>query len=426
MSKHIQVESALSMTGTNADERIPVTPGELQVMLGNIYNSIAGATGSPVVSCPPSVFPVDGIVTDLLAHRERSVVISGSNDPEIQKLVAGINHMLGNYGSTLDLQRTIQLKQGDDTQFSAFLASLGQGEVDNLLMANVNPLYSLGESEAFKKAGFTAYMGPALNETAEACQVICPDHHYLEAWGDAEPVKGSYSLQQPCIHPLFNTRAFQDSLIKWAGWERTYDELVNYWWEDKIAPPEAQGDREWWVKTLQAGYYESEIPAVTLDFIPPDVKVNPAESGLSLILYSSVGLNDGRYANNPWLQELPDPVSKVCWDNYLAVSPADAEEMGLKDEMVVSLNNMEMPVIVQPGQAKGTVSLALGYGRTKAGKVGDNVGVNGFNLVGSKEGHRSYVVDGITMEVTRKEYPIARTQTHHTMEGRPIVRETTL
>jgi len=428
MSLHVQVESGLSMTGSNADQRLPVTPRESALMLGEIYNSIAGATGHPAISTLPSVINVDNIVSDLLAHQGKSLVVSGSNDPDIQKLVAGINLMLGNYASTLDLKNTIQIKQGNDREFEELVSALNQGEVDNLFLINVNPVYSLGGFEAMKKAGFTTYMGSALNETALACQLICPDHHYLEAWGDAEPVKGSYSLQQPCIHPLFNSRAYQDSLLKWAGKEESYEEFVKQGWKNNIAPRASKGDENWWVKTLQAGYFVSDTEAMpaSTSYTPPEVILNPPETDLSLTLFTTVGLNDGRYANNPWLQELPDPVSKVCWDNYLSVSPADAAELGLEDEMVVMLDRVDVPVLIQPGQAKGTASLALGYGRITAGKVGEKIGVNAFRWVENKDGNRSYINDRIKLELTRKSYPLARTQTHHTMEGRPIVRETTL
>lgn len=457
MSLHIQVESGLSLTGTNADRRIPVTPRESQLMLADIYNRLAGATGHPSVSAPPAATGVEEIVAGLLKHRERSIVISGSNDPGIQKLVAGINFMLGNYGRTLDLERTIQLKQGSDPEFAGLVASLERGEVDNLLMVDVNPVYSSVMPEAIKKAGFTLYMGSSLNETAEVCRVICPDHHYLEAWGDAEPVSGSYSLQQPCIHPIFNTRAHQDSLLVWAGEEVGFDDLVRTWWEKNIIPRALRQDRNWWEKILQAGFYDpvvhvqaasgsgSGIAAATVSgpsptavtarsdrtvaipsFTPPEVRLDPPQSDLALLLYTPVGLSDGRYANNPWLQELPDPVTKVCWDNYLAVSPADADRHGLQDEMVVRLDEVEVPVLIQPGQAEGTISLALGYGRRKAGRVGNRTGVNGYRWVAGGGGFRSYVNERIRVEATTKTYPIARTQTHHSMEERPIVRTTTL
>jgi Fe-S-cluster-containing dehydrogenase component len=427
MSRHVQVESGLSMTGSCADERIPVTPGESELMLAAIYNKLAEATGGPGVSAPPCITKIESLVAELLNHRGTSIVASGSNNPDIQKMVAGINHMLDNYGTTLDLERCILLKQGDDRQFSKFVEELNAGQVDNLLMVDVNPIYSLGGFEAIKKAGFTAYMGSALNETASACQLICPDHHYLEAWGDAEAVKGSFSLQQPCIHPLFNSRAWQDSLLTWAGDHRSYEELVKFWWKNTIAPSEERGKEAWWVNTLQVGCYEAaQVQSASKDYTSPEVELHPEESDLALSLYSTVALNDGRYANNPWLQELPDPVTKACWDNYLTISPADAVAMGLEDEMVVRMDGTEVPVLIQPGQARGTVSLALGYGRTSAGKVGDGVGINAYKWVSSRNGHRAYTNVRIKLELTGKTYPLARTQTHHTMEGRPIVRETTL
>ncbi|MDF1575077.1 MAG: 4Fe-4S dicluster domain-containing protein [Bacteroidales bacterium] len=427
MSRHIQVESALSMTGSCADERLPVTPAESELMLAAIYNRLAEATGQPGVSAPPCILDVGSLVAELLENRGRSLVVCGSNNPVVQKMVAGINQMLDNYGSTLDLERTIQLKQGNDREFNDFVDSLQRGEVDNLLLVQVNPLYSLGGFEAMKQAGFTAYLGTALNETASACQLICPDHHYLEAWGDAEPVSGSFSLQQPCIHPIFNTRAYQDSLMKWAGEELSYEDLLKNWWQSTIAPPGVRGDENWWVQTLQKGCFEAGKPLpASVVYSPPVLELHPEESDLVLTLYSTVALNDGRYANNPWLQELPDPVTKACWDNYLTVSPADAGAMGLADETLVSIDEMEVPVLIQPGQARGTVSLALGYGRERAGKVGDGLGVNAFRWVTSRDGHRDYINRRIRMEPTGRSYPLARTQTHHTMEGRPIVRETTL
>ncbi len=428
MSKHVQVESALSMTGSNADERIPVTPRESMLMLAAIYNRLAAATDRPNILAPPSVTQVDGLVNDLLEHKGKSVVVSGSNDPAVQKMVAGINYMLENYGTTLDLERNIQVKRGDDRKFLAFLNELENGGVDNLFMMDVNPVYSLGGFDALRKAGFTLYMGSSHNETAEASKVICPIPHYLEAWGDAEPVNGSYSLQQPCIHPIFSTRAFQDSLLIWAGEQGSYHDLLEYWWKNNIAPIEDRGKDQWWVETLQAGFYHDQRdphPAST-SYAAPGVEINPPQIDMALTLYSTVALNDGRYANNPWLQELPDPVTKACWDNYLTVSLADAESLGLEDEMVVTLNGLEVPVLIQPGQARGTVSMALGYGRSKAGKVGSNLGVNAYPFVKFIDGVRSYKMDGITIEKTKGSYPIARTQTHHTMEGRPIVRETTL
>jgi len=275
MSKHIQVESGLSMTGSNADERYPVTPGESMLMLGSIYNKLVAGTASPGVSAPQCESDVSRFVEDLQKHKGKSIVVSGSNDPSVQKLVAGINYLLDNYGATLDLERTIELKKGNDKEFFAFQSALEKGEVDNLLMVDVNPVYSLGNSFALDKAGFTLYMGTSLNETAEASQVICPDHHYLEAWGDAEAVKGSYSLQQPCIHPIFSTRSWQDSLLVWAGQHRSYHDFLQYWWETEMAPPGEKENTQWWEKTLQSGlWHDEKVPqAVAAGYSAPNVEI---------------------------------------------------------------------------------------------------------------------------------------------------------
>jgi len=435
MSKHIQFESGYSITGSNADERMPVTPAESKAILAKLYNAIAASKGAGKVREGNTTFDVSKIAADLLAHQGNSIVVAGSNDPQVQLMIAGINAMLGNYGNTLDLFRHFRLKQGDDQQVSELLKSMGKGRVSLLIMQNVNPVYShiAGKEfgDAIRKTGTTVYIGSGINETSDASEYNAPDHHYLEAWGDAEHIKGSFSLQQPTIHPLYNTRAFQDSLLKWSGSEKDYYQVLREYWEEKIYPLSGSSERfeNWWNKTLQDG--GMKVKGAPSSGQSPDLTVvkadHPAESeGMTLTLYSPVGLMDGRHANNPWLQELPDPVTKVCWDNYLAVSPSDAEKLGLVDEEVVELNSIRVPVLIQPGQAKGTCSMALGYGRKVAGKVGDDLGINAFIFVQEQDGYREYTREGIRLEKTGESYSLARTQTHDNMEERPIVREATL
>ena len=447
MSKHIQFEAGYSLTGSNADERHPVSPAQARAIIAKIYNAIAAAKGGAQIESPACDFAISTLVRDLLANGGSSIVMGGANDLQVQLMIAGINLMLGNYGKTLDLDRTLNIKQGSDQAFAALKQSLLQKEVDLLIMHNANPVYSdpAGEKlgEAIAAAGLSVYIGSAFSETAKVSRYIAPDHHYLEAWGDAEPVKGAFSLQQPTIHPLYDTRAFQDSLLTWSGMEQPFDEVLRQYWEKNIYPLAGSdpGFGTWWNETLQRGTFEVGMTKrpysgeLSISKLRTALKTG-AESmqgsaagndqGMTLTLYSSVGLSDGRHANNPWLQELPDPVTKVCWDNYLAVSVSDAEERGLKDEDVVMVNGVKVPVLVQPGQAKGTCSLALGYGRTVAGKVGDYLGVNAYALVEEREGLRGYAVEGVVMEKTGEQYELARTQTHHSMEERPIVRETTL
>ncbi|MCA1746319.1 MAG: hypothetical protein LC655_01380, partial [Bacteroidales bacterium] len=410
MSKHIQFESGYSLTGSNADERHPVSPIQAKAIIAKIYNAIAASKGEAQIGAPACEFDTTALVSDLLANGGSSIVAGGANDLQVQLMIAGINKMLGNYGTTLDLYRTIHIKQGSDRDYAALKQSLLQSEVDLLIMHNVNPVYSdpAGEKlgRAIAAAGLSVYIGSGFSETAKESQLVAPDHHYLEAWGDAEPVKGAFSLQQPAIHPLYDTRAFQDSLLVWSGREAGYDEVLQRYWEENIYPLAGSGlgFGAWWNETLQQGTFEvrmTERPysgELSLQQLQTALEsgagrmqgstaggVQESRSGaakarevgmeqgngqgMTLTLYTSVGLSDGRHANNPWLQELPDPVTKVCWDNYLAMSVHDAEERGLKDEDVVTVNGLKVPVLVQPGQAKGTCSLALGYGRTVAGKV---------------------------------------------------------
>ncbi len=435
MSKHIQFESGYSLTGSNADERHPVTPVESKAILSKLYNAIAVKKGVEQISEGKTSFDVAKIANALMEQQGKSILVSGSNDPQVQLMIAGLNVMLGNYGSTIDLTRHIKLKQGDDMAADQLVESLGKKEVSLLIMADVNPVYSHAGgadiADAIGNAGLSVYIGSGMNETAAACMYTAPDHHYLEAWGDAEPVKGTFSLQQPTIHPLYQTRAFQDSLLKWMEDEREYYQVLREAWKNKIYPLAGTGKEfeAWWNEQLQAGVFMvggGPSAKGSPDLTVVNVNFPPVNDGMSLTLYSSVGLSDGRHANNPWLQELPDPVTKVCWDNYLSVSVTDAEEMGLSDEDVVQVAGVKVPVLIQPGQAKGTCSMAIGYGRTVAGKVGDHVGANAFRAVHHEKGFRNYTIEGVTLERTGEKYSLARTQTHHTMEDRPIVRETTL
>ncbi len=467
MSKHIQFEAGYSLTGSNADERYPVSPAKAKAIIAKIFNAIATEKGEAPIQAPECGFDTTSLVSDLLDNGGSSIVAGGASDLQVQLMIAGINRMLGNYGETLDLNRTINLKQGSDRNFAALKQSLLQKEVGLLIMHNVNPVYSdpagVELGRIIKDAGLSVYTGSTICETAQVTQLVAPDHHYLEAWGDAEPLKGAFSLQQPVIHPLYNTRAFQDSLLAWSSRETGYDEVLQQYWKENIYPLAESGldFRAWWTGILQRGTFEVRLTEKPYngEFRLPELRIEQVQveriaqqeermtqqeervaqaqqdadgsaperqAGMTLTLYASVGLADGRHANNPWLQELPDPVTKVCWDNYLTVSVGDAEERGLKDEDVVSVNGIKVPVLVQAGQAGGTCSLALGYGRTVAGKVGNLVGMNAYAFVQEREGQREYVIEGVVIEKTGERYELARTQTHHNMEERPIVRETTL
>jgi molybdopterin-containing oxidoreductase family iron-sulfur binding subunit len=245
-----------------------------------------------------------------------------------------------------------------------------------------------------------------------------------------------YTLAQPAIRPLFDTRQAGDSFLKWAGMDADYHAYIQKYWENYLFPAQDKYSTfgEFWNHTLQDGVYEleaevKECPMYDFEFLESNsdkLKSGPHE-GLELVLYQKIGIGTGRMANNPWLQELPDPISKAVWDNYVAISPKYARENGVTQEDVVRVNDaFELPVLYQPGQPYGTVSIAIGYGREGVGKVADGLGVNLFGFAGMKNGSKQFKYETVKFEKTGKQYPLATTQTHHSMEGREIVRETVL
>ena len=437
MSKHIQFESYLSLTGSNADKRINIKPSEEYPILLNILNELTVRTGGASINPPDINIDISAVVDEMLANKSNSLVISGTNDFHTQATVNAINHLLGNYGSTIDMNKPVMLKQGKDSEMDRLAEELNAGKVKGLLIYNVNPVYDYPHAErlfsGIKQTELTVSLSASNDETARMCKYVCPDSHYLESWNDAEPVKGQFSLAQPVINHIFDTRQAQESLMKWAGNETGFLEYIQKYWEENLFPNQTQyiAFTSMWNQSLHDGIFElpaAEAPQPAFAALFHG-KVEPvAEGAIELVLYEKIGIGTGSQANNPWLQELPDPITKAVWDNYLCVSTSYAAEKGLANEDVVMVNGrFELPVLVQPGQPKDTVSIAIGYGRTGAGRVADGIGQNAYPLMNTRKGYRQMAGEKVTIEkVEGKTYPLATTQTHHTMEGRAIVRETTL
>ncbi len=431
MNRHIQFEAGMSITGSNADERIPIKPSEEWPMLSALLRSITGEI-SPSV---PYSEEMQELASELKNFRGRSLVISGSGDTSIQVLVNQINNALGNYGKTIDITRPVYVRKGVDSDMIALVENMNSGSIDALFIVNTNPAYHFPEAEKFvsglKKTGLTVYLSSMADETSAICQYVCPSGHYLESWGDAEPVSGKYSLQQPLINPVFNTRQWEESLLRWSGNNSSMQDYVKAFWERKLFPMQQEKKRfyDFWVTTLQNGVYE---PAVSFSahpgMKPAEVDKTPdSKGGIELHLYPSVAMVTGRHANNPWLQELPDPVTKAVWENYAAISPRFALENGLEDYDVIEISKKIMlPVLIQPGQAYKTISIALGYGRKNTGKVADNTGVNVFPLTGISSGNFRFTGTTVTFSKTGQKHTVARSQIYNVMDGRPIVRESTL
>ena len=437
MLRHYQFESGMTLSGSNADVRFPVKPSEEGVLVLALYNAIAKAKGGATVSGAQASVDVSELAKDLLENEAKSIVISGSNDVNIQLLVNGINQMLGNYGQTIGLDTPLMIKQGLDQDADQLLADLKAGNVKALIVWGANPVYDHPQgnefAEAIRKLGLSISFSERPDETTALCQFVLPESNYLESWNDFEPKAGIYSLAQPAIAPIFNSRQPQVTLQKWMGNDINYrDYLQNFWKENHFAKQKEITDfRQFWNTKLQNGVFET-APESKHIYSSEGIqevgsKIKGAQEGIEVVLYETVALGNGKFANNPWLQELPDPVAKISWDNFAAVPIAYAEANGLKNEDVITVNGMELPVFIQPGQAKDTISVALGYGREVAGKVGDRTGKNLYGFVSEENGNRKYFVTSAKIEkVAGKVFQLAISQTHYLMEGRPIARETTL
>ena len=423
MSRSYQFESRMSLTGANADYRYGIRPSEEASILLNLYNEIAKSTGMSTYNAPASSVDIKQLASDLLKNKGKSLVVSGTNDINIQLIVNAINNALGNYGNTIDVNTPVYLKQGDDDAMAKLVKEMNSGNVGGIMIHNSNPVYDYSNAKDFvsglTKVGTRISFAETMDETASECEYVCTDNNYLESWNDAEPVKGFLSLSQPAIRPIFDTRQFQDSLLVWNGSNDDFSTYMEKYWNNILS---ASGNTtQSWNKVKHDGVYQIDNTTVAQpEFLTQSLKAKIGSTdGLELVKYEKIGMGTGKYANNPWLQELPDPITTATWDNYLCVSTYYAEQHDLKIEDVVLVNGkFEIPVLVQPGQPNGTVAIAVGYGRSSAGKAGNNVGQNVFQLVDGSN---------VTIEkVAGKTFPLALTQMHHDMEERPIVRETTL
>ncbi len=438
MNRHYQFESGMTVTGSNADIRFPIRPSEEGEILASLYSSLLKAKGQPEVSIPESSFDLSGLVEDLLENEGKSIVISGSNDYNIQLIVNAINNLLGNYGSTIDTSVTLNTRQGIDSEFESFLDELLKRQVSGVMCWGVNPVYSHPRGEeiagAFNELNLSVSFSDRINETTALCSYVCPEPHYLEAWNDAEPKTGKFSLAQPAIQKLFDSRPVQETLTRWGGEAEPdyYYFLIRHWQDTVFSQfPDSREYRLFWNETLQKGIFEPEMPSGSApsysnNGLQDALKAaKPAPGEWEVAFYETVAMVNGSFANNPWLQELPDPVAKISWDNYASVPVKWAEENGLVNESVITVNDVELPLFIQPGQANGTISVALGYGRKIAGKVGEGVGKNMFALTKIENGAKKYWLEDAQINTTEKTHELALSQTHYSMEGRPIVRDTT-
>ncbi len=437
LSKHYQFETGYSITGSKADERIAVKPSEIPFLVAQLYNELAGKgnTGQSANAA------ITRIAKELKNLPGKSMIISGSNDPDVQIVVNAINNLLNNYGNTLDIKTLLLTQQAIDSDMDQLVDEMNADTVGGLILWNCNPVYDYHNKEAFinglKKMKFTVSMNSNMNETNEHFRYILPANHLLESWDDALPKTGIYSLAQPTIRNLFNTRQPQDSLLTWLGQKTDYyTYLKDYWIKNILKGTEAD-----WNNTLQKGVYEvsssedqndqmqnnaiSFNNALLSDSLQAILSA-PKPDKIEVSLYTNIKLGKGNHTNNPWLLELPDPLSKVSWDNFASVSEKTAADLKVNIDGMISINNMIFPVYIQPGQADNTISLPLGYGQQKIGKAGSGIGENSYKLVKVVQQNRQFYNADADIKPAEGEFKLAISQRHGSLEDRPIVRETTL
>ncbi|TVQ08154.1 MAG: 4Fe-4S dicluster domain-containing protein [Bacteroidetes bacterium] len=437
MSRHIHFEAGMSVTGSNADERIPVKPSIEMEIIMELYNEMAAITGNPVFSSPATDYDTQSLAQEILTHKGKAIIVCGHDNLQAQILINAINQMAESYGNTLDNQKTLNMGRGNKDAMNQMIQDMEAGNAEMVMFYKSNPLYNHPEAGRIKAAmanvPVTVSFATAKDETARECNYILPDNHYLESWGEVMPAWGTNALMQPAMQPIFNTRQFQSSLLAWMEEDTDYHKHIMNYAERVLFPRQNQFPdfQQFWIHTLQAGILENDEvmsfnptlqQGVTSEAIASLKNQVTAAGDIQFMTHETVSMGDGSYANNPWLQELPDPVTKISWDNFAAVSPKFAEDHNLKDGNLLVVNGMEVPMIVQPGQAYGCISLALGYGREYAGKSADKIGANTFRLLNNEP----FPWNVNTWSNKGGAYEFARSQTHHSMEGRHIVRESSL
>ncbi len=447
MSRHIQFESNMSLTGANADKRIPLKPSEQKVVLAKLYGKITGSSVSGTL--PANVAAaVDATASELLKAGSNAVVVTGIQDVKAQNIVLAINEALGS--NAFDASTPIKTRQGDDKAVAQLVADMNAGTIGAIIMSGVNPMYTLPNAAEFEaglgKVDLSIAFSMKVDETASLTNYIAAAPHYLESWGDVELKKGHYGLMQPTIRPLFDTRQFQDALLMWNENTATYHDYIKDTWNTSVL------NGSTWSQALHDGIYvntnveAAAVEAEANDSANADARVlaGASSNGFELTLYSKTGMGDGQQANNPWLQEFPDPLTRASWDNYLTMSEADAKELGLfleessffneaRHDATGGLNGkyanitvngvtLKVPVMIQPGQAKGSVGLSFGYGKTLGMKIEMQTGVNAYPLYNDFD-----TVQEVTIEATTGKHEFACVQLHNTLMGRgDIIKETTL
>jgi MoCo/4Fe-4S cofactor protein with predicted Tat translocation signal len=436
MSKHYQFEANMTLSGAAADKRVPMTVANQKQALVKIYNIITGSAVSTRKADNDDV--VIRAAQQLKAAGAKGLLVSGIQDKNAQLLVLAINQALAS--EAFSTTGTRQIRKGSNEKVAQLVAEMNVGSVHTLIMSGVNPVYTLADSAKFvsglKKVKLSAAFSLREDETASITNIAVPAPHYLESWNDLMLTKGTYSLTQPTIRPLFSSKQFQEGLLSWNGNSADYYDYIK-------ATATSYTNGASWNQTVHDGLAvgaSAGASANSADYAAAAkalAQSKPA-NGFELVLYTKTGLGDGQQANNPWLQEFPDPITRVSWDNYVTISSADARDkaLGFENKIVangglngsyatLTVNGIKLenvPVIIQPGQAKGTLGLALGYGKKVGLKEEMQVGLNAYAFYAGFNN-----VQSASIAKASGEHEFASVQSQKTLMGRgDIIKETNL
>ena len=452
MSKHYQFEGFLSLTGASADERFVHRPSETGAVAVALLSALNG--GAVSLSDAALKAGVEKVAADLNKNKGKGLVVCGSNDKNVQVVVNAINQAIGAFGSSIDWKRPVNYRKGIDADMTALVESMEAGQVGTLMIYGANPVYNYHDAARFtaalKKVKVTISFNERMDETTEHCQFIAPSHHYLESWGDANPKTNVICFQQPTIHPLFKTRPFQTSLLKWSGNDTDYDVYFKNYWNGQPGGEAAfnEGLQNGLREEAAEGKGPGNYSAAALASATTAIQGYKSVTGIEVALYQKASIGSGVGATNPWLQELPDGISKATWDNYALMSMPMAKELLGLDLMHGSekaINNyefypqkpvvkitlgkkeIELPVLIVPGMQSNTIAIAVGYGRgEKLGMTAAGVGQNAYVFT-SYDGSTVSYQGVVTIADAGRQHKVATTQIHGTYDDRTeVVRETTL
>ncbi len=431
MNRLYAFESTPTITGAYADHRWGVKPSQIAAIAMAINAGLGG--GSPGAPTGVTSESLSAIIKDLKANRGASVVVAGDHQPaSVHALVHSINQALGNVGSTVKHTAPIEANPVNQLQsLRDLVQDMERGSVKFLLVMGGNPVYDAPVNYEFDKAiakvPLKVRYGLYEDETSELCDYHLPATHFLEEWSDVRAFDGTVSIIQPLTAPLFESRSPHELLALLMSQPSDGHEIVQSHWQKA-----GLGGREFkkaWQEALHAG--------LIVNTATPEVKVTAKAAapvtipagGMEVVLLPDPNIGDGRYCNNGWLQELPNPITQMAWENAPPISMKDAQSMGpqLGDLIEISAggHKLQVPAIPQPGQPEGSIAVYLGYGRTKTGTIGEGAGFNAYALRTSFVHTAGYAM-GVTAKKVEGYYKIVTTQMHHAMEGRDIIREGTL